>query len=299
MSKTTNILLTVVLALVLGFAGGFLAQQMDQDETQDVSGLRNKVNSLQATLGDVQNKVENVESGGEGPDLSGLRNDVESLQNEVSGLKSNVENIESGGSQQAGLEVGYMNAQRAFEVFTNAVGEQRKQVKKIQSDLKDLMQKFSNKEIKQDEFRKRYDTLRAKRLQAQLEVDLAMVKKMQEAKGFTSIREDLQQVERQTTPIKQKIGKLVENLEMGLVNSQKAESSLNQLNNQFKQLDNMTTGVIESKMSQVAYGLAKKKGYDLVFRQKNVLLYRNTDSVNDLTEQVKEQLREEIKVETG
>ena len=307
MSKTASIILTIVLSLVLGFAGGYLAQQINQEESEDLSGLKNRVSSLQASLTDVQNKVNNIDTGGggESADLSSLENSLSTVRSQISDLEGRVEQVSgqiSGQSQETSgtkLEIGYMNAQRAFQVFTDAVGGEREEVKNIQSDIQDLIKQFSADEIDREDFRLRYDTLRAKRLQAQLQVDLAMINKMQEARGFTDIRQDLQNVKQQINPLQNNIDTLVDDLEMGFIDPEKAEGNLGQLDSQFQQLDQMMTGIIESKMSQVAYGLAGEEDYDLVFRQENVLLYRNSESVDDLTEQVMDQLREELKAENA
>jgi len=58
----------------------------------------------------------------------------------------------------------------------------------------------------------------------------------------------------------------------------------------FTQLDQLLTQAATSKIVKAAEKIAVENGYDLVLRAKNVIIYRNTAKLVDITDLVKHEL---------
>lgn len=286
--SNTKFILTLVLALVLGFGGGFLAQQIGPDEstTGNLTQLKEKVAKLEEQLATVPTgNFSDAEA------LQSLQNDVQQLRTELNDVKDTATPSTSGGQS---LDVGFLNAQNVFTIFTDAVAEQREKAQQKDEEITELAQKAQQGEIEESEFRQEYDRLQAEKLKAQLAIDLAMIDQMIEAKGFQSIRDQLEKLKDNAEPITTNLNMLLNNINSGTIDPNQAENKIVQLQNQFKQLDQLMTRVIESKMAQVANRLAQEKNYDLVFREENVVLYGNPDQIHNLTEETKQILKNEL-----
>ncbi|MCF7876512.1 hypothetical protein K9M06_05600 [Candidatus Bipolaricaulota bacterium] len=312
--SNTKLIITVILSLALGFAGGYIGQMIgggsDSDLSDRVDAVSSKVNDLESqvskmpsdfssfatvgavdelktSIGDLQDKVQ--ESGETAnTDLSGLRKQVQDLESQVKNI--DVPESSGGGTD---LKVGYVNATNAFNVFTNAVKEERESAQAKQQELVNLREKAIQGEISEEEFQKQSDILQAEQLKAQLEIDLAMVEKMMNSKGFESIA-DLKQLKQQVEPIITELNNTLSNMRQGSATPEEVSQTLSQINSQYQQLDDLLTRVIETKIFQITNVQAQDKGYDLVFRQENVILYRNGDRIDDLTDATKEALRNEL-----
>ena len=310
--------LILVLALVLGFGGGYLAQMVGGGSdvsdlsdkvdviSEEISSLRTKVNrvpddfasfasvdevsALKSSLDQLKQQVDETGVGVSGEDVS-------ELQNKVQDIESRITEIETSGvsdGSAAGLKIGYVNATEAFNVFTNAVKEEREQAQQKNDELVNLRERAIQGEISEEEFNKQSDILQAEKLKAQLAIDLAMVEKMMNAKGFESISDRLSQLKSQVDPIMNELDNVLENMRNNSAAPEEVAQTLSQINSQYQQLDNLLTRLIETKIFQITNVEADKQGYDLVFRQENVVLYRDSAKVDDLTEATKEVLRSEI-----
>ncbi|MCF7889803.1 hypothetical protein K9M78_01130 [Candidatus Bipolaricaulota bacterium] len=315
--SNTKLVLTLVLALVLGFGGGYLAQMVGGDS--DISDLSNKVDaigeeisslqarvskmpddfasfasveevsSLKSSFDQLEQKVEQTGVGVSGEDVADLQSKVRDLESQVSELETT-----GGSADGSGLRVGYVNATDAFNVFTEAVAEEREAAQKKNEELTQLREQAIQGEITEEEFNKQSDILQAEKLKAQLAIDLAMVEKMMSAPGFESISDRLEQLKGQVDPIMTELNGVLGNMREGSAAPEEVAQTLQQINSQYQQLDNLLTQLIESKIFQITNREANNQGYDLVFRQENVILYRNSEKVDNLTEATKQVLRSEI-----
>jgi Skp family chaperone for outer membrane proteins len=87
---------------------------------------------------------------------------------------------------------------------------------------------------------------------------------------------------------------LLSEIKGGTAVPEEVSQTLSQIHSQYQQLDDLLTRLIETKIFQIANIRADQEGYDLVLRQENVVIYRNSSKVDDLTEMTKKALREEI-----
>ncbi|MCF7891173.1 hypothetical protein K9M78_08150, partial [Candidatus Bipolaricaulota bacterium] len=94
--------------------------------------------------------------------------------------------------------------------------------------------------------------------------------------------------------IMDELEKVLNEIREGSAVPEEVSQTLSQIHNQYEQLDNLLTKLIETKIFQITNVRAKEEGYDLVLRQENVVLYRNSDRIDNLTQMTKEALRKEI-----
>lgn len=313
--SNTKLVLTLVLAIVLGFGGGYLAQMVGGDSdvsdlsnkvdaiSEEVSSLQTKVNkmpddfasfasvdevsALKSSFDQLEQKVEDTGVGVSGEDVADLKSKVQNLENQMG-------EIETTGAPEGGgeLRVGYINTQEAFTVFTDAVSEEREKAKEKTEEIRDLQ--ANPGEASESDYRK----LQAERLKAQLEIDLAMIEKMLSAKGFQEISEDLEGFKNQVQSVVNELDQVLADLEEGTAIPEEVNNTLSQINNMYEQLDSQLTNLIQSKIFQIANIWSEEEGYDLVFRQENVILYPNprnpNESIDNLTDVMKEALEDEL-----
>lgn len=193
------------------------------------------------------------------------------------------------------LRIGFINAKEAFTVFTEAVGEERKSAREKAEELISLREKALKEEISEGEYKKQRDVLQAERLKAQLEIDIAMLDKMLAAEGFESVSDRLFELKEQVKPVMNELEKILNDVREGSAVPEEVSQMLSRIHSQYEQLDDILTGLIETKIFQTTNERASEEGYDLVLRQENVVLYSNSDTIDNLTEMTKEALRKEIR----
>lgn len=317
--SNSKIVLILVIALGLGFLGGFLGGEFTgedsgvSDLSDRVDAINDRVDSLDSNVSELPTDFSSYASVDE---VSSLRDSVEELESQVGNgdegdvsnealtdledslgnLETRVDEVEAAGSssEAAGLKVGYVNATEAFTVFTDAVSEERENAQEIEEELVGLREQAVQGEISEDEYRRQADILQAERLQAQLEIDLAMVEKMISAPGFESVSSDLEGLSDQVQPTVDELSNVLDELREGGATPEEVSNTLSQINNIYQQLDEQLNSLIESKIFQMANMKANEDGYDLVLRQEDVVLYGNEDRIDDLTEATKSALREDL-----
>jgi Skp family chaperone for outer membrane proteins len=75
-----------------------------------------------------------------------------------------------------------------------------------------------------------------------------------------------------------------------VIDTTEFQNRYTQVKNAFTQLDELLTQAATAKIVQAANKVAIEKGYDLVLRTKNVIVYRNTAKMTDITDLVKNEL---------
>lgn len=223
--------------------------------------------------------------------LLGVRSILDSNIREISESAGRETDLELYG---AGLKIGYVNAKAAFTVFTQAVEEERKSAQEKSEELVTLREQALKGEISEGEYKRQRDVIQAERLKAQLEIDIAMLDRMLQAEGFESVSDKLFELKEQVGPIMDELDNVLNDIREGSAVPEEISQTLSQISRQYEQLDKILTSLIEKKIFQITNIRADEEGYDLVLRQENVVLYRNSDRVDDLTEMTKEALREEI-----
>ncbi len=206
----------------------------------------------------------------------------------LNALGDRITNLEN--SSSSPLKIAYLNAEDAFSVFTDAVSDLRQKAVDKQMEIAKLQQDFMAGTISKDEYQNTNDRLQVELLQAQLNIDIGTIDKMIDSSGFSNMRSDLQQLRDEAQPVVDEMKNLVTTIRTGVIDTQEFENRYTQVKNAFTQLDQLLTQAATSKIVEAANKVALAEGYDLVLRVKNVIIYRNTAKMIDITDMVKHEL---------
>jgi len=208
---------------------------------------------------------------------------------EITALSSRVSALEAN-KPATPLKVAYLNAEDAFSVFTDAVSDLRQRAIDKQGEIVNLQQKYMASTISKDDFDKQNQQLQVELLQAQLNIDLGTIDKMIASSGFSDMRSDLQKLKDEAQPVVDEMKSLVSTVRVGVIDTTEFQNRYTQVKNAFTQLDQLLTQAATAKIVQAANKVALDQGYDLVLRTKNVIVYRNTSKLTDITDLVKHEL---------
>ncbi len=206
----------------------------------------------------------------------------------LNALGDRITNLEN--SSSAPLKIAYLNAEDAFSVFTDAVSDLRQKAIDKQMEIAKLQQDFMAGTISKDEYQNTNNRLQVELLQAQLNIDVGTIDKMIDSPGFINMRSDLQRLRDEAQPVIDEMKNLVTTIRTGVIDTQEFENRYTQVKNAFTQLDQLLTQAATSKIVEAANKVALTEGYDLVLRVKNVIIYRNTAKMIDITDTVKHEL---------
>jgi Skp family chaperone for outer membrane proteins len=233
--------------------------------------------------------------------LSGVREEclqeVTNLETQLgelhaAGLETSAEQAvgDPGPKPVSALKIAYLNTEDAFSVFTDAVSDLRQKAIDKQMEIAKLQQDFMAGRISKDEYQNTNNRLQVELLQAQLNIDIGTIDKMINSSVFSNMRSDLQRLRDEAQPIIDEMKNLVRTIRTGVIDTQEFENRYTQLKNAFTQLDQLLTQAATAKIVEAANKVALTEGYDLVLRVKNVIVYRNTKQIIDITDLVKREL---------
>jgi len=206
----------------------------------------------------------------------------------VKALEGRVEDLES--SSTSPLKIAYINAEEAFTGFTDAVKDLRQKAVDKQAEIVSLQQQYLASAISKEEFDTQNNQLQVELLQAQLNIDIGTIDRMIASPGFSDIRNDLERLREEAQPVIDEMKKLVSTVRVGIIDPQEFQNRYDQVKAAFTQLDQLLTQAATSKIVKAAEKIAVKNGYDLILRSKNVIIYRNTAKLVDITDLVKHEL---------
>ena len=193
------------------------------------------------------------------------------------------------------ISIAYINAEDAFTVFTNEVQEERQRAFDKQEEIIALQRQYMEGAISKEEYEDTYNLKQVELLQAQINISMRTIDILAVASGFSDVRGDLEQLREQAQPIVDEIKNLASSLRVGVIESEEFESRYTQARNAFTELDELLTNLATSRIVDGANKVALVNGYDLVLRAKNVIIYRNTAKLTDITDMVKRELTESLR----
>lgn len=207
---------------------------------------------------------------------------VSEIQESFAKLQSRIPNI------------GFINTDEAVAVFQEVVKEEREEAQQVQQDFLNLQKDFQEDKISKSEFNMQNDVMRAKIMQARIEVYLGMVNEMLEVEGFEKIADRLEKLNQQVKPTLKKLKKLEEGIPKGEVPPQKVTGTLKRAQNQLQQFEEVVMELIRQRIYFIAGEIADEAGYDLLLKQGNIIFREKEGEVKDITSQVKEKIEEEF-----
>lgn len=275
--------------------------------------INNQVAELEEKTSGYQQQVSELGSELEGvrkdyiATVTGLKSEVEQvrkdLASEIADLKSQTEQLWSTGIEPLkkrfveleakpiyALNVAYLNAEEAFKVFTDVVRDLRQRAADKQEEIAKLQQDYLADMISRDEYQGKLRQLQVELLKAQLDIDMGTINWMIQSSGFSDMRSDLEQLKEEAQPVLDELSSLLETVRVGVVAPQEFENRYTQVKNAFTQFDQLITQAATTKIVEAANAVAVDNGYDLVLRSKNVIVYRNTARLTDITNMVKTEI---------
>lgn len=285
----------IVVALVAGFVGGLVAGFiLPRGGAPAGEELTSRVEALEAKIGEFsgyESRIKGVEAkvGEFEGKLSQLEGRLSQIEDRLGGLEQKVAGVGTGGGP--GLKVGYVDADSLFiKVFIPQVQAERAVMEEKKRAISELQARRMRGEIGDDEFKLQYYPLQAELLLAQYKVDMSMLDKMIASPGFANLKADLERLREQASPAVDEVNKLLDEAKLGVVDEQAFMAKYQALQNAFQQLDQLLTQIAAQKIVEVTQAVAQEKGYDLVLRRKDVLVFRNAETVDDLSPLVEQRL---------
>ena len=211
------------------------------------------------------------------------------LTTQVRTLATDVELLK-GRSTTPTLRIGYVNAETAFSVFVEQVADSREAVNAKSQEILALQQQYAAGTISKSEYEQQNMLLQAEGLQATLNVNLETVDLMLANDGFADIHETLAKLRTQAEPLKTEMGNLVGTARVGVVDTTQFANRYTQLQSATSELESLVSQAASAKIVQVTQAVAADEGIDLVINSKNVIVYRNTAKIVDLTALVRAKL---------
>jgi len=262
--RVIMIVLVGCFLLLLSGCGG-----SDSDRIGEIEG---QITTLQARAGALESQLEEEHA-------------------RVTELRSQIATLEDEDTEEETLAIAYLNVERAFSVFTDAVSDLREAATRKQEEFVSLQDQYQNEAISAEEYQDKNNQLLIEVLQAQIDIDMGTMDRMIASSSFSDVRSNLEQLREQAqTIIVDEVKRLAATIRVGVINPQEFESRYTQVKNAFTQLDQSLTQAATSKIVEAAHKIAQKNGYDLVLQSKNVIIYGDTGTITDITDLVRHEI---------
>ena len=196
----------------------------------------------------------------------------------------------SQGPETDALRVAYLNAEEAFYVFLNAVKDLRDQAAEKETEGLVLQQQYQRGALTKEEFESKYTKLQVEKLQLNFEINLEALDKMIASDGFADMRAYLRQIKVEVEPMIAAVNELAMAVEVGAFDRTELERNYVAVATAFQKFEEALTKKALEKIYQAAQEVAEENGYDLVLREKDVIVYLNEEKIEDITTLVKGKL---------
>lgn len=188
------------------------------------------------------------------------------------------------------MKLAYMNAEDAFSVFILAVGDLRQQIADKNGEIDDLKQEYAQGIITRDDYERRTYELTAELLDARMTTASGTLDRMIVSDEFADLRSTLITLREEAQPIIDEINNLVSMMRVGAIDATEFQNRYTALSTMFEQFDAYVTSAATTKLVQATEKIASEYGYDIVIRKKDVIMYRNPVTIDDITDLVKAEI---------
>lgn len=175
-------------------------------------------------------------------------------------------------------------------VFLPQVESERRTLQAKAQAIQELQAKYAQGQIPAEAYQQEYAKLAAEYLEAQVQVNMSMLEKMLASPGFANLRADLQTLKDQAKPLADQVQNLVKQAQAVVLDYNAFSNQLQQLQAAFQQVDQLLTQVAAVKILEISQKLAQEKGFDIVLRTKDVVMYLRSPVISDLTADVEQTL---------
>ena len=208
--------------------------------------------------------------------------DLDAIQADITQLKQ--------ASASQSMKLAYMDAEDAFLVFVLAVGDLRQQITDKNNEINDLKNEYAQGIIARDDYERGIYELNAELLDARVTTASGTLDRMIASNEFSDLRSTLITLREEAQPLIDEINNLVSTIRVGAIDATEFQNRYAALSAMFEQFDGYVTSAATTKLVQATEKVANEYGYDIVIRKKDVIMYRNPVTIDDITELVKAEI---------
>ncbi|MFC2078492.1 hypothetical protein ACFLSZ_00765 [Candidatus Bipolaricaulota bacterium] len=210
---------------------------------------------------------------------------------ELDDIRADVTQLRQASAGQS-LKLAYMDAEDAFLVFVLAVGDLRQQITDKNAEINALKNEFAQAIITRDEYERRTYELNAELLDARVTTAAGTLDRMIASDEFSDLRSQLVTLREEAQPLVDEVNNLVSTIRVGAIDAAEFQNRFAALSAMFEQFDGYVTSAATTKLVQATEQVANEYGYDIVIRKKDVIMYRNPVTIDDITELVKGEIQD-------
>ena len=208
---------------------------------------------------------------------------------DLDAIRADITQLKQASSSQS-LKIAYMDAEQAFTVFVLAVSDLRQRITDKNNEIAELQNEYNQGTISSEESTRRYYVLNAELLDARMTTAAGTLDRMIASDDFADLRSALITLREQGQPLLDDINNLVSTISVGAIDATEFSTRHARLSATFEEFDGYVTAAATQKLVQATDKVAREQGYDLVIRKKDVIMYRNDLTVDDITETVKAEI---------
>ncbi len=218
-----------------------------------------------------------------------LPSDGEAGSSDLDAIRADITQLKQASASQS-MKLAYMNAEDAFTVFILAVGDLRQQIADKNDEINDLKQEYAQGIIARDDYERRIYELNAELLDARITTASGTLDRMIASDEFSDLRSALVTLREEAQPIIDEVNNLVSTIRVGAIDATEFQNRYTALSAMFDQFDAYVTSAATTKLVQATEKVAAEYGYDIVIRKKDVIMYRNPVTIDDITDLVKAEI---------
>ena len=188
--------------------------------------------------------------------------------------------------------IAYINAEDAFTVFILAVGDLRQQITDKNNEISNLQNEYAQGIIARDDYERRIYELNAELLDARVTTASGTLDRMIASSAFSDLRSTLITLREEAQPLIDEVNNLVSTIRVGAIDATEFQNRYTALSTMFEQFDGYVTSAATTKLARATEKVANEYGYDIVIRMKDIIMYRNPATIDDITELVKAEIKD-------
>jgi len=188
------------------------------------------------------------------------------------------------------LRIAYINTEDAFIVFVLAVADLRMQIADKNNEIDSLKGAYAQGIIAEEEYERRINVLNAELLEARLTTASGVLDRMIASSAFSDLRSTLITLREEAQSLIDEVNNLVSTIRVGAIDATEFQDRHAMLLAKFEQFDSYVTSVATMKVTQATEKVATEYGYDIVIRKKDIIMYRNPATIDDITDLVKAEI---------
>ena len=190
----------------------------------------------------------------------------------------------------APLRIAYVDAEDAFAVFVLAVSDLRQQISDKNEEINQLKTDYAQGTITLTDYQQKYYVLSAELLDARMSTAAGTLDRMIASDDFSDLRSALLSLREEAQPLIDEIDSLIATIRVGAIDATEFQEQYETLSAMFEQFDGYVTSAATTKLVQATEKVALEHGYDLVVRKKNVIMYRDPTTIDDITDLVQAEI---------